>query len=198
MKTIHAQEKIQQALIALINQKSLENITITDITRTAKINRGTFYLYYQDKHDLLSQIEIAIMDNLMSMDDEFKLILTESSTIEQFVKAQKPFTIQKLQYLRKERGLINAMISSHGDPAFIAKVQNYFREFYFNLDCCPIIASCLIASDPIIPDDYRINIITSGIFSTVLHWLEKDTQETPEQIADIINSILFTYKFVGL
>ena len=51
---------IRTALVALIEEKGFDVLTVKDITTLANINRGTFYLHYQDKFDLLKQIEVEI------------------------------------------------------------------------------------------------------------------------------------------
>ena len=45
------QSAIKKAFIQLLKQKDLDHITIHDITEAADINRGTFYLHYEDKYD---------------------------------------------------------------------------------------------------------------------------------------------------
>ena len=48
---------IKSSFIELLNEKELEKITIQDIADRADINRGTFYLHYEDKYLLLSDME---------------------------------------------------------------------------------------------------------------------------------------------
>ncbi|ADO56627.1 HTH-type transcriptional repressor Bm3R1 [Paenibacillus polymyxa M1] len=43
-------------VIELTAVKNFDNITIQDIADQANVNRGTIYLHYQDKYDLLNQI----------------------------------------------------------------------------------------------------------------------------------------------
>jgi AcrR family transcriptional regulator len=45
---------LQQALDSLMVEKSLNDITINDITERAEVNRTTFYAHFQDKYDLLN------------------------------------------------------------------------------------------------------------------------------------------------
>lgn len=52
------QSAIKKAFIQLLKQKDLDHITIHDITEAADINRGTFYLHYEDKYDLLEKMEM--------------------------------------------------------------------------------------------------------------------------------------------
>ena len=53
---------IKQSLIELMYEKPFKDITVTDITKRADLNRGTFYLHYIDIYDLLSKIENEILN----------------------------------------------------------------------------------------------------------------------------------------
>ncbi|WP_054637466.1 TetR/AcrR family transcriptional regulator [Thalassobacillus sp. C254] len=48
---------IRNTFAELIVEKGLDRVTIKDLTERADINRGTFYLHFQDKYDLLEQSE---------------------------------------------------------------------------------------------------------------------------------------------
>lgn len=62
----------------------MESLTVSDIARGAGINRGTFYLHYIDKYDLMEKLadesiievsEILLYDNGESdLDDPLELI----------------------------------------------------------------------------------------------------------------------------
>lgn len=55
---------IRDALSELMKNKTFEEISVTDITTKADINRGTFYLHYEDKYDLLEQSEEEIIQEI--------------------------------------------------------------------------------------------------------------------------------------
>ena len=44
---------IRKTFIELLNTKGFDNLTVSDIARGSDINRGTFYLHYVDKYDLM-------------------------------------------------------------------------------------------------------------------------------------------------
>ena len=48
---------IKKAFTQLLKEKKLDKITIRDITTQADVNRGTFYLHYEDKYILLNDME---------------------------------------------------------------------------------------------------------------------------------------------
>ena len=47
---------LKESLLALMEQKNFEDISITDIVRAAELNRGTFYKHYQVKEELLNEL----------------------------------------------------------------------------------------------------------------------------------------------
>ncbi|MBP3209850.1 MAG: TetR/AcrR family transcriptional regulator, partial [Oscillospiraceae bacterium] len=48
---------LTQALTELMQQKQIKDITVTELTEKADMNRGTFYLYYRDVFDMVEKIE---------------------------------------------------------------------------------------------------------------------------------------------
>lgn len=55
-RILKSQEAIKKALIELMAEKSFDSITIQDISDRANVNRGTIYLHYLDKYDLLDKL----------------------------------------------------------------------------------------------------------------------------------------------
>ncbi|MBN6785625.1 TetR/AcrR family transcriptional regulator [Staphylococcus capitis] len=60
---------IKKAFTTLLQHKELDKITIRDITTEADVNRGTFYLYYEDKYMLLSDMEDECISELAHLTD---------------------------------------------------------------------------------------------------------------------------------
>jgi AcrR family transcriptional regulator len=54
-RIIRTKEAINKAFLELFSEKELEHITIYDIADLANVNRGTIYLHYSDKYDLLDK-----------------------------------------------------------------------------------------------------------------------------------------------
>ena len=50
-------QRLYQALITLLQQKSLREITVRELTELAGISRGTFYFHYADIYALMDQME---------------------------------------------------------------------------------------------------------------------------------------------
>ena len=58
-------EQIQQAFLSLMKSTPFEKITIDQVSQSARITRSTFYRYYEDKYQLLAEIEDDVISNLI-------------------------------------------------------------------------------------------------------------------------------------
>ncbi|SEG58606.1 TetR/AcrR family transcriptional regulator [Paenibacillus sp. UNC499MF] len=67
-RILKTQEALKKAVIELMTEKNFDDITIQDIADRANINRGTLYLHYQDKYDLLDKLIETHLNELGEMD----------------------------------------------------------------------------------------------------------------------------------
>lgn len=56
LRVIKTKARIEDAMLELLKTRPLEKITVTELARVALINKGTFYLHYQDILDLYRQL----------------------------------------------------------------------------------------------------------------------------------------------
>lgn len=73
---------ITNALVALLDEKTLDKITVTDIVKKADINRGTFYAHYDNVTEVATSIFKNAYDIITSSihdfhdDADFDMIIT--------------------------------------------------------------------------------------------------------------------------
>ncbi|MEF2968682.1 TetR/AcrR family transcriptional regulator [Paenibacillus sp. M1] len=67
-RILKTQEALKQAVIELMTEKNFDEITIQEIADRANVNRGTIYLHYQDKYDLLDKLIETHLISLGEMD----------------------------------------------------------------------------------------------------------------------------------
>ena len=58
---------LKEALTRLLREKDFEAISVSDITKEAGVNRGTFYLHYVDKFDMMDKLIDEILQNILSL-----------------------------------------------------------------------------------------------------------------------------------
>ncbi len=56
LRVIKTRRAIQEAFVALLEEKPFSDVTVQEIVDAAEINRKTFYNHYRDKYDLADQI----------------------------------------------------------------------------------------------------------------------------------------------
>jgi AcrR family transcriptional regulator len=66
---------LREALIALIEEKGFDAVTVGELTERALVSRAAFYRNYQDKYDLVEQIFEEAMDALFKASGELGEVL---------------------------------------------------------------------------------------------------------------------------
>lgn len=61
-RTRYTKIVIAEAFFSLLREKGFARMCVTDICKTAQINRGTFYLHYEDKYALLGELIDEALD----------------------------------------------------------------------------------------------------------------------------------------
>lgn len=94
-RRIKSREKLKKALAILLQEKSLEKVTIEEISKAAEVTRPTFYSNYKD----LQAIVIEHVEELMmELVEEFVKIDTDTSlSPQQRIEAGLVFYIDMLQ-----------------------------------------------------------------------------------------------------
>ena len=79
---------LHDALIGLIEEKSYDEISITDITERANLSRNTFYLHYKSKEELLASIiGNFIEDSIFQIDSKHiaKILQTDKVRLDEYL-----------------------------------------------------------------------------------------------------------------
>ncbi|MDQ0897513.1 TetR/AcrR family transcriptional regulator [Paenibacillus sp. V4I7] len=104
-RILKTQESLKKAVIELMTEKNFDDITIQDISDRANLNRGTIYLHYQDKFDLLDKLIQTHFDELEEMDEwACKLDWNEA-------------LVPYFEYFEKNYLFFSTMLASTGAPA---------------------------------------------------------------------------------
>lgn len=156
-----SQLKIQKAFANLIQEKNLNEISVTEICKITKLNRTTFYANYLDVYDLAEKFR-----EMMAL--ELKEIY-----IDEYENANHTFDFLKLFKHIKENQLF------------------YKTYFKLNVSELPIEEYDYKLADSLFENkyiDYHIEFFKAGLNAIILKWLANDCKESPETINDIIIS----------
>ena len=112
---------LKKTLTTLMEEKELRKITVKEITERANINRGTFYLHYQDIYDMVEKLGDEIIIKVMKIIDKSNPIGMNFLFL--------PVLIKIIEYFYEDNKFISALISLNGDPNFITKITNIMIEY---------------------------------------------------------------------
>ncbi|MEK3969352.1 hypothetical protein BSK49_30175 [Paenibacillus odorifer] len=74
-------ENIMNGFMRLIKQKDFSDITISDITQEAEINRSTFYYHFVDKYDLIDVIQREVLTKEIFNEVALQEVINEQTII---------------------------------------------------------------------------------------------------------------------
>ncbi|MFJ6208606.1 TetR/AcrR family transcriptional regulator [Lysinibacillus sp. NPDC092081] len=191
-RIIRTKNEIKQAFFSLLSEKNFEAITVRDITERANINRGTFYLHYVDKYNLLEQYENKIFE-------KFNAILDETTNLEldvnQFKQDRLPVMIQILQVFYDEADFLKLILGPNGDPFFHEKMRQFFVR-YFNT----YLGNRIDKNNWRFPIELILAYNSNALLGVITYWLQHDMQQSPEEIATMLIETMLkgTFEASGL
>lgn len=77
---------LRESMLDLLKNKSLNQISITELCKAADVNRNTFYKHYNTTYEIIREMEDeifnALMDSIKNMDNVNDIILASCRTLE--------------------------------------------------------------------------------------------------------------------
>lgn len=175
---------IKQAFIKLLAEKELERITIQDITTLADVNRGTFYLHYEDKYILLSDLEDEILASLADEVGTSKLVMQDSN-LEDFAKNfSKKILKNIILHIQKDIDFYLVIFKLDRKSQLEDKISELM---YANM--VKIISNKQKISG--IPIDYFHSYVSGATISFIKHWVQDNNRMEPNIVADHLFKIIF-------
>ncbi|MFJ7679699.1 TetR/AcrR family transcriptional regulator [Peribacillus sp. NPDC097198] len=183
-KNRKTKQLIQTSFIHILEEKSFDSITVGDITKTAQINRGTFYLHYQDKFDLLDRIEQQLFEDLGNHIDELQSRYSSTHTFE---KGQEQLAAALFSSIKMHAPLLKIFLSDHGRTGFHLRFRDAFSEkVRVNLEK----SESFHASNLNVPMDYFLSFITSAFLGLIEQWVQNDLDKTPQEMTELYIDII--------
>jgi len=155
-------EKIETTFLSLILSHKYEDITISQICEKANINRSTFYAHYDDINDLIIKIESKFANSMASIFN-YGLRQTHEAFVEMFT------FVQKNKYFYK--AFLNIPYTTFAEKSAKSQILTNIKE---NANSINAPETELL---------YRASFFGAGIKEICRIWLERDCQESPEQMA---------------
>lgn len=175
--------RMDEALIALLEEKDLEYITVKEICQRAEVNRSTFYLHYETIADLVNETLEMINQRFLSyfpQQEEEVLGDLGSREREELVLVTREYLLPYLRFIRDNKKVYRAAFRNPGSMQAHARYWELKQRIFG-----PILERFEI---PLTHRPYYIAYYVEGIVAIIKEWLRQDCADEVEMIAHIIES----------
>lgn len=155
-------EKIENAFIKLLKTKEINEITVTEICKMTKLNRSTFYANFEDIYFLAEKVKERLEKEVS--------LLYESDRVN---KINSNDYLRLFSHIKDNKDLYITYFKLGYDSKFEVYIYDtYQAEKYFDNKHI----------------DYHIEFFKSGFNAIVKKWLAEGCKESPEEMAEILNT----------
>ncbi len=173
VRIVKTKDRLKNALLNILQDKRLDEVTISEICTKAAVNRNTFYSHYQSIKDLLDEIEAEFLEVVLS-----KIHVDSEST-----KGVTSLLTKIFEVVQENKEMCRLLFTDNGDKNFIrtivmfampAAVKNWQDELN-------------------IPEEKATKLYyftIGGAVYVIEQWIKDDFVETPEELANILNQLI--------
>ena len=175
---------LRGALLELIEEKSLEAITIQEITDRADTARITFYRHYKDKHELLA----ACLDQIYA---ELQTRMTIPEEIEEKQAGQLICRYLEIwyAYLAEQRPFFKQVFTG----SVAAVVRQHLRDLVIQQIFQIMQRSNFLTQYPFpVPVEIVAAFMAESQIGLITWWLETDSPHSPTLLAEIATRLMET------
>jgi AcrR family transcriptional regulator len=174
-RILRTRNRLGDALIALIQEKPIDEVTVQQVLDRAGVGRSTFYLHFRDKDDLfLSELEVALemWTNALSKKQE---------------KSRRVAPVTEFfAHVADARKLYRALVDSDRIQAFFDLAQGYFARG---------IARRLKEIGPANPSQQELEACSQGLAGnllSLLKWfMDRGAKESPQAMDELFHRLVW-------
>ena len=185
-------EKMDVAMIKLLEKKDFEYITVKEICVAAGVNRSTFYLHYENTVDLLRETTQYITDGFLDYFEVDKSQLKfnyDSDPVEELIFITPQYVIPYLTYIKENQQVFKTSLKHFGAFGFEG-VYKKMREHIFS----PILDRFGVAEAE---KEYILRFYLMGVTAIVMEWLNNGCSEDYETICKIISDCILGHRGIS-
>ncbi|MFS0722446.1 TetR/AcrR family transcriptional regulator [Paenibacillus sp. 1P07SE] len=169
-----SRQAIMEAFVGLMKEMEFEKMTIQAIADQADVNRGTVYLHFTDKYDLLEQCV-----------ETYLQLLVNSCTPDGGPEAElsRDLLLRTFEYLEQHAAIYTILLTNKGIPAFrnrmTAIIQTNMAVVVDRLDL-----------DTSIGKDVLAQFLSVAVVGLLEWWVVESMPYTPAQMVDQMTKIM--------
>lgn len=166
---------LRECLFRLLEEKSIDEITVKELTEAADVNRSTFYFYYSDINDMMMQIQNEIFEVF-----EKTVIAPQAQfiTVEDFID----YILRFLLFCKEYEKICKFVISNDPNNFLSNKIKQSLLKH-------------IPDSSKVFPADNSKKYLTcfavSAIWYTIIQWMYDGMTVKPDEMANFLAQVYF-------
>jgi len=174
-RILRTRNRLGDALMALLEERSFDKITVQDVLDRAGVGRSTFYVHYRDKQDLF----------LSDVEDFFELcsglLKRHNASPDRLLPVQEVFA-----HIREMRDFYAAVVRS----GKVSEIQALGRGF-FARSIDERLQSAGMKIDPV-ERSAKAHALAGSFFSLLDWWIDKGMKADPKEMDSLFHQMALT------
>lgn len=161
---------LKEGLLRLLEKKTINKISVSELCQEAEINRSTFYRHYETPRDVLEEIT----------SDQVSLFLSYAAS-DKNAQNMKGFITQLCAFLYDRKDMVKIFLRNNMEVDFTSIFQTLSQHF--------LSAKTVIYKGQAVDSDtlkLLDSFFSAGMYALISQWITEDIHKTAEEIADII------------
>lgn len=170
---------LREALISLVLEKDLEDITIKEITERADVAYVTFFRHYDAVGELLMEV----------LEEQFRELRIRVETAARDAQDGERNIVEGtliFEHVRDNSGLYQILLNSESATLTRRRVKDTIAAL-FDRTCQP-----LHEGTGLIPGELAADHIATALLGLIRWWLDKDMLEATGRMGEIYNRLIVT------
>ena len=165
-RILKTKEALLAALSGLLKEKSLSSITVSELCKSACINRNTFYAHYRSPEEIFQEICKKVLHSI------FLLLKKQSDS---------RIALNKIcKYIKRHQDICSVLLSDHCENKFTDLLIRYAFHSGWN--------KIYNEKSKFERRFFKMAILfgINGSISVMRYWIAHEMKESPEEIAELI------------
>ena len=167
-----SQRQIAEALLALLREERLDDVSVSAVCRRAEVSRQTFYSLFQSKENVIT---FALRNDCGYPAEEH----AEGHAEEECCASAREVCRGFSRYIIRHAELLELLAENEVMPLLRAVLREDFSR-------CTEIRACVRSS----ASEYAIDYMAAGITSVAETYIRLGRREDEEQLTEIISTLL--------
>ena len=177
LRIVRTRKLLSNTLLGMMEEDSIEKISVIDLCSKAMVNRATFYAHFEDKYHLLSYALEELKDELYEQFTKNSKATTPSETLRLVIS-------MAVEFFNEEKGHVSRILINNRNGKVIQTVQDsiaqslryQFSKFKENYEIK-------------IPIHILASFISGGLINSALYCLDNPDKHTKDELLNYAKSV---------